>query len=116
MGEVLARRAARNPDKEAVVDATSGERLTYRQLDRRANQVANALVDVGVSAGDRVAVVLPNGIRFLECFFGSAKVGAIVVLLNWRLVADELEYLLVDSGATLLIFGEEFSAVVADLE
>ncbi len=115
MGEVLARRAERNPTKEAVVDTATGERLTYRELDKRANQCANALSGIGVVRGDRVAVLLPNGIPFMECFYGAGKIGGIVVLLNWRLVADEIEYLLADSGATVLVFGAEYLAVVEEL-
>jgi acyl-CoA synthetase (AMP-forming)/AMP-acid ligase II len=115
MGDVLARRAARNPTKEAVVDTTTGERLTYRQLDDRANQTGHALDALGVKPGDRVALLLSNSIEFMESFYGSAKIGGIVVLLNWRLVADELEYLLVNSGAATLVFGDNFAPVVSEL-
>ena len=115
MGDVLARRAARNPGKEAVVDTTTGERLTYKQLDERANQTGHALDALGVRPGDRVALLLSNSSEFIECFYGSAKIGGIVVLLNWRLVADELEYLLVDSGSTTLVFGDNFADVVVEL-
>ena len=115
MGDVLARRAARNPRAEAVVDATVGERLTYAELNSRANRWANALDALGCRVGDRVGVLLPNSIPFMECFYGSAKIGAIVVLLNWRLVADELEFLLTDSGATVLVFGSDYSLVAEEL-
>jgi acyl-CoA synthetase (AMP-forming)/AMP-acid ligase II len=115
MGDVLARRAARNPSAEAVVDTTTGERLTYAQLDVRTNQVGHLLDSLGCVPGDRVALLLPNSVPFLECFYGAAKVGAIVVLLNWRLVADELEYLLTDSGAATLVFGSDFVPVATEL-
>ncbi len=115
MGDVLARRAARNPTKEAVVDTTTGERLTFRQLDDRTNQTGHALNALGVKPGDRVALLLSNSIEFMECFYGSAKIGGIVVLLNWRLVADELEYLLVNSGANTMVFGDNFAPIVSEL-
>jgi acyl-CoA synthetase (AMP-forming)/AMP-acid ligase II len=116
IGDVLARRAQRTPDLEAVVDVTSGRRMSFQELDRRANQVAHATAGLGVVPGERVGLLLPNGPEFVECFYGLAKMGAIVVLLNWRLVADELEYLLVDSGTTTLIFGVEFASVAHELQ
>ncbi len=116
IGDVLARRAQRTPDLEAIVDMSAGTRLSFRQLDQRANRVAHAAESLGVRRGDRVGLLLPNGSEFVECFYGLAKVGAIVVLLNWRLVADELEYLLSDSGTTMLIFGSDFVNVVSDLQ
>ncbi len=116
MGEVLARRAKRDPNLEAIVDISSGRRMTYRELDERANRVAHTVNRLGVQPGDRVALLLGNCPEFVECFYGIAKTGAIVVLLNWRLVADELEYLLVDSGAATLIFGDDFRAAVEELQ
>jgi acyl-CoA synthetase (AMP-forming)/AMP-acid ligase II len=56
-----------------------------------------------------------NSAEFMEAYFALAKVGAVVVPLNWRLVADELEFILKDSGTRRLIFGEEFLDTVADL-
>ena len=116
MGDVLSRRAARNPAAEAVVDTSTGERLTYAGLDARANQAGNMFIRLGVQSGDRVALLLPNCVPFLETFYGGAKIGAIVVLLNWRLVADELEYLLIDSGATVLVFSNDYATVAAELQ
>ncbi len=115
VGEVLARRALRTPQVDAVVDLTTGLRTTYAQLDVRSNQVANTALTLGIHPGDRVALLLANGAEFVESFYGVAKTGAIVVLLNWRLVADELEYLLNDSGATLLVFGDDFRSTVEEL-
>jgi acyl-CoA synthetase (AMP-forming)/AMP-acid ligase II len=116
MGDVLARRARRNPGLEAVVDMTSGERVTYAELDRRANRVAHMVAGLGTQPGDRVGLLVANSVEFIECFYGVAKSGRVIVLLNWRLVADELEYLLNDSGATSLIFSEDFAGVVVELQ
>ena len=65
--------------------------------------------------GDRVALALMNSAEFLEAYFAIAKIGGVVVPLNWRLVADELEYILKDSGSTTLIFGEEFNEIFQEL-
>jgi len=59
---------------------------------------------------------LMNGSEFVEIFFGTGKVGGVIVSLNWRLVADELSFILTDSGAETLIFGTAFAEVVADLQ
>ena len=57
-----------------------------------------------------------NSVEFMESFFAIGKVGGVVVPLNWRLVADELEFILKDSGVKTLIFDNDFAATVADLE
>lgn len=103
------------PEQEAVVDLGTGKRLNYRELEVRCNRFANSLLDNGLSSGDRVATLLMNGAEFVEVFFGTAKVGGVVVPLNWRLVADELSFILSDSGAETLVFGSAFSEVVSAL-
>ncbi len=115
LGLFLTKRAFLNPDREAYVDSHSPERLTYRELNRRTNQVANAFLAAGIRKGERVGLLLMNSVEFMESYFALAKVGAVVVPLNWRLVADELEFILKDSETGRLIFGEEFLDTVADL-
>lgn len=115
IGLVLTRRAEYNPDREGYVDSQSGLRLTFKELNDRTNQAANALVDLGVSRGDRVGIMMMNSAEFIEVYFAIAKIGGVVVPLNWRLVADELEFILKDSGTTTLIFGNEFEGLATDL-
>ena len=115
IGQLLAKRAARNPSVEAMFDVAADRRLSYRELDQRANRVANALAGAGVATGDRVALLLMNGHQFVETFYGTAKIGGVLVALNWRLVADELAFILTDAGAETLVFGTEFNELVADL-
>ncbi len=115
LGQLLTRRALRDPDVEAIFEPASGRRLSFRELNARSNHVANALTDSGVLHGDRVGLLLMNGAEFVESFFAAGKIGAVNVPLNWRLVADELEFILADAGATVLIFGAEFADVAAEL-
>ena len=115
IGLLLSKRALLNGNREAYVDSRSGARLNFRELNDRCNQLAQALLKQGVKQGDRVALMLMNSSEFIEAYFAIAKIGGVVVPLNWRLVADELEFILKDSGASVLIFGEEFDDVVADL-
>jgi acyl-CoA synthetase (AMP-forming)/AMP-acid ligase II len=115
IGTFVSKRAHLNPTTEAVVDLTSGTRLTHPELNERCNRVAHALGDSGHETGDRVATLLLNGSEFVESFFGIAKAGCVTVALNWRLVADELSFILTDSGARTLVFGTAFNDVVTDL-
>ena len=91
--------AMTHPDKPAIIMASSGETVTFGEYEARSNRVANALLARGVGKGDRVALLLMNGVEFAAAFFAIAKIGAVIVPLNWRLVADELAFILADSGA-----------------
>lgn len=103
----IATRAAATPDKPALV---LGDRVvTYRQLEERGDRLAAALEARGVQPGDRVALVLPNGIEFAESWLAIAKLGASLVPCNWHLKRDELEYILKDSRATALIAQAELT-------
>ncbi len=116
IGLLLAKRAELNPGLEAVVDVATERRFSYAEANARCNRTANALRDLGVAKGDRVGLLQMNSMEFFESFLAIGKVGAVCVPLNWRLVPDELEFILNDSGASVLIFGEEFGEAVADLQ
>ncbi len=115
IGALLTKRAELNPDREAYVDSSLPVRLTFAQLNERVNQVAAVLLDQGVKPGDRVAIMMMNSAEFFESYFAIAKIGGVVVPLNWRQVADELEFILKDSGSETLIFGNEFMELASDL-
>ena len=115
IGLLLSKRAIINPDREAYVDGKTGFRVSFSELNARSNRVANALKELGVQPGDRVALALMNSIEFIEAFFAIAKIGGIIVPLNWRLVSNELEFILKDSGAKTIVFGEQFVGMIKDL-
>lgn len=115
LGAFLYKRAFLSPDTEAYVEDASPLRLTFAQLNARCNGLANALVADGIKRGERVGLLLMNSAEFMEAYFALAKIGAVIVPLNWRLVPDELEFILKDSGTERLIFGEEFVDSVAEL-
>jgi len=115
VGLFLAKRAELTPRHEAFVQVETGLRLTWAELDGRANRVANHLRSAGVRPGDRVALLLMNGPEMFESYSAIAKLGAIAVPLNWRLVPDELSFALLDSGASVLIYGEAFDSQVEEL-
>jgi len=91
----------RRPDKIAVL---FGEKAySYSFLNAAANKVANALSSLGVQKGDRVSLWLPNCLEFITSFYGILKVGAVVVPMNILFKAREIEYLLSNSEAKVLI-------------
>jgi fatty-acyl-CoA synthase len=103
VGMTLTLNASRYSDELAIVFGSV--RLTYGQLNARACQVANALASIGIRKGDRVAVLLHNGHQFIESFFGAAKIGAIFVPVNFRLAKPEIDEVLADCTARVLIYG-----------
>ena len=116
IGNLLARRANISSKVEALYDVAADRRYTYAELNAETNRAAQLLVRAGVKKGDRVGLLLMNSAEYLTSFFATAKLGAVIVPLNWRLVADELEFILKDSGTTVLVFGAEFSATVSELQ
>ena len=105
------------PDKDAVVAGGHGvatRRLSYADLDRRANQVANHLVTLGVGAGDHVGVHLFNGPEFLEATLGVFKLRAVPVNANFRYTPAEIAYVFDDAEAKAVITDASLTDRVAE--
>lgn len=105
--DITAKRAALTPHVVAFEDALSGRTLTYAALDDRASRAARVLSDLGVTRGDRVAILCRNRIEFFEIMFACAKLGAILVPLNWRSPAAELAPILDDCAPVSIVYGAE---------
>ena len=101
VAQMLAAAVARNGAAEAVV--CGDERHSWQQVDALATRLAGALHGQGVVAGDRVALLLDNGVPFVLAVFACAKLGAIVVPLGVRSQTPELVHALNDCGAVLVI-------------
>jgi len=100
--------AFRSPNKTAVMQ---GERtVSFRELDQRANQVANAFLGLGLSPGDRVGILLANVPEYIELYFGFARAGLVAVPMSFRLVGPEIAFHLNDSGARALVYAPDFVA------
>ncbi len=107
---------------ESVVDAVPervglvcGERrLTYAELDERANRLAHFLASQGVGPGDHVGLYLQNGTEYVEAMLAAFKLRAVPVNINFRYVAEELRYLCRDSRARGLVFDRGASKRVAE--
>jgi O-succinylbenzoate-CoA ligase len=116
IGLFLKKRAEICPNREAFVEFERNRRFTFAELNGRANRVANGLLDSGIRPGDRVTTLLKNGIEFVETYFAVAKIGAVMVPINWRLVAGEISYILQNSGAKALVYDSDFDATVNSLQ
>lgn len=116
IGSLLTKRASICPQREAFVEFERNRRFTFGELNARTNRIANALLERSIAPGDRVAVLLKNSIEFVETYFAAAKIGAILVPVNCRLVAAEIAYILQDSGARALCYDSDFDEVVASLQ
>ena len=103
--ELLARARSARGERPAMVFA--GETRTHAELHDRAARLASALTDGGVGAGDRVALLLHNGFEFPESMLACHRIGACAVPINLRLVAEEIAYILEDSGSVALVAGAE---------
>ncbi len=106
VGYIVQKRAEMLPDKTGII--FEDKPVTYKELNEGVNRAAHFLHKRGIRNGDRVSVVLLNCVEFLEVYFACAKLGAILVPLNHRLVGPELEYQLNDCGARMVVFHDAF--------
>ena len=83
IGDWLRKWCELTPQKVAVID--DGHEFSYRELNKKCNQVASFLLQKGIGKGERVGVLLYNCHEYLEIYFALAKIGAIIVPLNWRM-------------------------------
>jgi fatty-acyl-CoA synthase len=90
--------------------------LTYAELDARARGMALAMDDLGIAAGERVAIVSPNSARFLTSYFGVSGSGRILVPINFRLTAEEIAYVVEHSGASTLLYDPDLAETVSDIK
>lgn len=112
VGEWLARREQLSPDHIGLIDVSTGERFTYRMLNRRARALAAWLSERhGVRLGDRVAILAANSPVYLDVFLACALLGAILTPLNWRLTRPELVGILSDCEPVALIADGAYSGV-----
>jgi fatty-acyl-CoA synthase len=109
MGSFLAERAASSGERTAVVVDATGERISYAELDARADRAAVALRSFGVAPGDRVALALPSTPLYLALYHACARLGAILVPLNTRLAPPELAFQIADCEPTVLVRTDEMA-------
>jgi long-chain acyl-CoA synthetase len=112
--DVVRVHAADRPD--AIALECEGRNLTFIEWYERSATVAAALTDLGVGAGERVAVLARNGLPIFELTMGAALLNAVAVQVNWRLAALEVARIVADSEARVLVVAEEFAPTVEQIE
>jgi fatty-acyl-CoA synthase len=111
--DFLRRAADLYPDKTAIVDGA--ERFSYGAWRERANRLSRALLALGVEKGDRVCILSPNSHYFLESFYATSQIGAILVPLNYRLTAADHEYILGHAGVSVAIVDAAYAPALAEI-
>jgi len=112
LSSFIAFHARRTPDRCAV--KYRGEDIGYADFDRRIRHVGGWLASRGIRPGDVVAVLMKNSPAFLEIAFAVSHIGAVFLPINYRLSADEVGYIVSNSGARLLIADEELAAAASN--
>ncbi|MGB3444546.1 MAG: acyl-CoA synthetase [Actinophytocola sp.] len=105
--------AREQPDLTAVVDP-DGRQVTYAELAAAADRYGRGFQAMGLSQGDSVVLLLPNGIDLVSAYFGAFQTGLYVVMANWHLVGAEVAYLIEDSGAKAFVAHSRFADTAAD--
>lgn len=111
--DVICTNAALYPDRDAIV--FNDQRLTHKVYKEKVDSLAAGLAGVGVSLGDRVGVVAHNSDEFMILYGAAARIGAIVLAVNWRFQPDEVAYVLNDCTPKLVFAGADYQNTVREI-
>jgi long-chain acyl-CoA synthetase len=107
--------AKNHPDRAAIIMAGSGETVTYAQLERRSNRFAQFVRANGLQIGDTIALCLENCAAYFDIVWGAQRAGLIFVAISNRLTADEINYILNDSGAKIFFAASQLGGVLDNI-
>ncbi len=115
-GDILSERARLSPGDEALLTVRDGRRFSYRELDARANGLAQQLrAKLGIEKGERVGILSENSAAFLDAFFAAGRSGFILVPLNTRWTSAELGEVARDCGLKALLHSDRYAAAAREL-
>jgi fatty-acyl-CoA synthase len=115
-GDLLANRARLTPDRCGLVEYPARREHTFATLADRAERIAGLLHHRwGVKQGDRVSILAPNSVAYLDLFFGLARLGAVFVPLNWRLTTRELAGVVIDCSPSVIFYSSQYEQTAAGL-
>ncbi|MBY0223158.1 class I adenylate-forming enzyme family protein [Sporosarcina aquimarina] len=114
IGSVLRSRAIMMGEKVGFIHGDT--KITFEEMNERANSFSEYLQEIGLSKGDTMAILCKNNEQAIAAFFGAAKIGVISVMVNWRLGKEELQYILSHSEAKLIVYDEVFQTTIEDLK
>ncbi len=109
-GQTLALVAKKFPDKEAFI--CGDKRYTFKQFDERCSRLANGLLGLGMSKGDKIATLFVSRMELIESYYGITRMGGVVVPLNFRLAAGEYVNIINHSEAKTLIYEELYQQLI----
>lgn len=115
-GLIPARWARLTPQGQAIYDAADDRRVTWRDFDELVRRMANGLLALGLTKGDKVAMLSRNCVEFQALYFAAGRVGLVTQPLNWRLATPALVQVVTDAGPKVLITQGEFSDVAKEVE
>jgi fatty-acyl-CoA synthase len=117
VGEWVYKRALTDPNGPFLKESERVDRrYNNRQFNERVNRTANAFISRGIVPGDRITVVMLNSSEFLEIYFACAKIGAIMVPVNFRLAVPELLYIFNDCAPKILVYSSDFAEKIAQVK
>jgi long-chain acyl-CoA synthetase len=112
--DFICRNAKINKDKDCLL--FEGKRIGFQEYRQRVDQLAAGLTGEGVTRGDRLAVVAYNSDEYMILYGAAAKIGAIVLAVNWRFQKEEVEYVLTDCTPKMVFAGESFQEMISGLQ
>jgi O-succinylbenzoate-CoA ligase len=114
IGKILQSQAVLRGEKEAFIN--NDVRITFAEMNRRANAFAHFLKEKGLGKGDKIALLCKNNEDVIATFFGAAKIGVITVVVNWRLQIQELQYIVNHCDAKLVVYDCEFEKIIGEVK
>lgn len=116
IGKIFDLTVQKYPQKEAIYDVRKNLRMTYSEWNEEVNKLANALLNEGVKKGDLVSTYLFNTEELATSFFACAKIGAVFNPINFRLMAEEVAYILTDAKPKVVIFEKALDSAITTIE
>ena len=115
IGSITEKHARLSPGAVAIIDKDAGKRVTFEGLDKHVRSLANGLLSLGLTNGDRVAILSKNSAEFMALYLACGRSGLIAQPLNWRLSAPELSRILEDGEPLVVISQDQFTAQAREL-
>ena len=116
IGKLFEQTVQKFPNKEALYDVNKNIRYTYLEWDHQVNKLANALQNAGVKKGDRVSTYLFNTEELATSYFACAKIGAVFIPINFRLMSEEVAFILDDAQPKIVLFEKALQAQIDEIE
>ncbi len=116
IGKIFDLSVGKYPNKEAIYDVRKSVRYTYSEWNEQVNKLSNALLCEGVKKGDRVSTYLFNTEELATAFFACTKIGAILNPINFRLMAEEVAYILSDAEPKVVLFEKALESSISIIE